>query len=403
MVVTSSTRIPLLPAEEHERRQRRVNSPLPSLWALLDEVKDPEIPVVSLWELGVLQDINADLSFAGRRVTITQLQGLMGGQPLTLSGAAAWSGGREIDLDLQLRGTNLPLVRKTGMLLRGDLDLTISTADDQTTTVRGKVALHNGLMLADVGSLVPAGGERRSTRPPYFSVEVEPFAAWGLDVAVDGENFMRLRTPLLNGVATVHARLDGTLLNPRAIGEVSLREAVVKLPFANFTVEEAVAELSPQNPYEPELHLRAEGKRLGYDLLMELTGTTSEPRLELSSEPTLPASDVLLFVMAGVAPKDEVSYSEGRRALQIGLYLGREIVGDLLGLDAGDRLTVTTGEKLSRRGRETYRFGYLLDDRWTLTGEYDEFDYYNAGFKWRWYPWKSQEEAAPADAEGGEP
>ena len=56
-MVTSSTRIPLLPAEEHERRQRRVNSPLPSLWALLDEVKDPEIPVVSLWELGVLQDI----------------------------------------------------------------------------------------------------------------------------------------------------------------------------------------------------------------------------------------------------------------------------------------------------------------------------------------------------------
>jgi len=32
-------------------------SPVPSLWTLLDAVKDPEIPVVSIWELGILQDI----------------------------------------------------------------------------------------------------------------------------------------------------------------------------------------------------------------------------------------------------------------------------------------------------------------------------------------------------------
>jgi ring-1,2-phenylacetyl-CoA epoxidase subunit PaaD len=49
--------IPVLPAEEYERRQRRANSPWPQLWDLLDEVKDPEIPVISIWELGILQDI----------------------------------------------------------------------------------------------------------------------------------------------------------------------------------------------------------------------------------------------------------------------------------------------------------------------------------------------------------
>ena len=49
--------IPTLPAEEYERRQRRSNSELQSLWSLLDSVKDPEIPVVSLWEMGILQDI----------------------------------------------------------------------------------------------------------------------------------------------------------------------------------------------------------------------------------------------------------------------------------------------------------------------------------------------------------
>ena len=50
-------RIPLLPVEELERRRRRLASPHPALWRLLDAVKDPEIPVISIWELGVLQDL----------------------------------------------------------------------------------------------------------------------------------------------------------------------------------------------------------------------------------------------------------------------------------------------------------------------------------------------------------
>ena len=49
--------IPLLPAEEHERRRRRATSAQPQLWRILDTVMDPEIPVISIWELGVLQSV----------------------------------------------------------------------------------------------------------------------------------------------------------------------------------------------------------------------------------------------------------------------------------------------------------------------------------------------------------
>jgi ring-1,2-phenylacetyl-CoA epoxidase subunit PaaD len=55
--MAESQHIPLQPAEEHERQQRRANSALQHLWKLLDEVKDPEIPAVSLWEMGILQDV----------------------------------------------------------------------------------------------------------------------------------------------------------------------------------------------------------------------------------------------------------------------------------------------------------------------------------------------------------
>jgi ring-1,2-phenylacetyl-CoA epoxidase subunit PaaD len=49
--------IPLLPEEEMARRLRRANSLNPELWDLLDAVMDPEIPVITLYELGVLQNV----------------------------------------------------------------------------------------------------------------------------------------------------------------------------------------------------------------------------------------------------------------------------------------------------------------------------------------------------------
>jgi ring-1,2-phenylacetyl-CoA epoxidase subunit PaaD len=53
--------------DELARRQhRREESDCPQLWALLDQVRDPEIPVISIWDLGILKDVRRD----GDRVTV---------------------------------------------------------------------------------------------------------------------------------------------------------------------------------------------------------------------------------------------------------------------------------------------------------------------------------------------
>lgn len=66
-MVSAARRIELVPAEETERRARRDCSKEPELWALLDAVTDPEIPVLSLWDLGVLQNIER----VGHRILVT--------------------------------------------------------------------------------------------------------------------------------------------------------------------------------------------------------------------------------------------------------------------------------------------------------------------------------------------
>ncbi len=67
--MSAARHIPLLPVEELARRERRQSSSWPQFWDALDTVKDPEIPVVSIWELGILQDV--DLADGILRITIT--------------------------------------------------------------------------------------------------------------------------------------------------------------------------------------------------------------------------------------------------------------------------------------------------------------------------------------------
>ncbi|MEQ5800542.1 1,2-phenylacetyl-CoA epoxidase subunit PaaD [Halomonas sp. H10-9-1] len=49
--------ISLMPEEEYHRLQQRNTSEVKELWDLLDDVKDPEIPALSIWDLGILRDI----------------------------------------------------------------------------------------------------------------------------------------------------------------------------------------------------------------------------------------------------------------------------------------------------------------------------------------------------------
>lgn len=61
--------IPTKSPEQFEREQYRRNSDTPHLWDLLEQVKDPEIQVLSLWDIGILKDVQLESSTV--TVTIT--------------------------------------------------------------------------------------------------------------------------------------------------------------------------------------------------------------------------------------------------------------------------------------------------------------------------------------------
>ena len=262
--------------------------------------------------------------------------------------------------------------------------------------------LRDSLFLADIRPLLMPGGGRNAAaaraRPPYFSVENPPLADWELGLRVGGTEFLRMRTPVFEGTGSARFDLAGTLREPRAVGEFWVERGNILFPFATFAVQEGAVRLRASDPYAPALDFRATGRRLGYDLRLELGGTADAPQLQLASSPPLEAETVLLMVTAGAAPAQGSGAASGtQRLAAVGAYVGRDLLRTL-GLAGTDeeRLTLSSGEKVSRAGRETYGFEFKLNEDWALTGEYDEFDAYNVGVKRRFGP----EAGEAADAAG---
>lgn len=351
-----------------------------------------------LGPLGVLQDLQADLAFVDRRLEIRSFKVRMANQMVEAKGSAELGTDGVPRFDFSVKGEHLPFVRQVGLLLRGDLDLKLVSTDGGVGKVTGKVKLRESLFSTDVRDLMPkGGGAGAAARPPFFAIEKSPFNNWQLDVDLSGERFLRLRTPVFSGLASMHFHLANTLGEPRAIGQATIDQGQVLLPFATFAIQQGSIQLTEANPYEPALFVTGASRRYGYDLRMELSGTASTPILKFSSSPPLNSEQVLLLVMAGETPNSEITYSTNQRAVRFGAFLGKSLFSSVTTDSNGmDRLTISAGEKISRQGRETYEVEYWLGERWSVVGEYDEFDDYNAGLKWRALLDKPKEKKADA-------
>jgi len=338
-----------------------------------------------------LQEINADLVLTDRTLNIQKLTAKLGGQPVGMDGSVTLVPGGSPRLALGIKGSNLPLVRNTGLLIRNDIDLRAETDSNDVTRISGVITLRDCLALANVGALLPTGQRGVTRQPPYFSVDVEPFRAWPLAVEVRGQRAIKIRTTVFNGTASAHFQLGGTLGEPRAVGELTVDSGQVLFPFATFIVQNGAVRLRESDPFHAVLNLTATAQRRNYQLRLEATGQLPSPNVVMSSTPALEAEDVVLMVMTGQPPNntDVTVSSAGQRLALLGAYLGRGIFQDL-GIGGEDRLEISAGEQVSLQGRETYEFEYKLDRRWSLTGEYDRFDSYNAGVKWRAYTQESK-------------
>jgi translocation and assembly module TamB len=338
--------------------------------------------------LGSVQDLEAQLRVRGRAVQFETFTGQIGGEPFSITGTVDFAHPDAATglprLNLHILGQNLPLAREPELIVRSDLNLSISNQTNGPTLVSGTAHLRDSVLLSDLRMMLPGKAAQPKQRPPYFSIDTEPFAEWKLNVHVQGEKFLKVRSPFFRGVVSTDLKLEGDLAQPMALGEATVNSGLVDLPFGTLEITQGQASFTSANPYRPQVFVAASSKALGYDVRMEVSGFADSPNIQFSSTPPLSSEQVLLMLTTGEVPQAENPVTAQQRASRLALFLGKSLLSEFTsGPDSADRLTIRSGEYMSEQGQQTYSLEYRLNKRWSLVGEYDRFGAYNAGVKWR--------------------
>jgi translocation and assembly module TamB len=324
--------------------------------------------------------------FDGHRAVLQDFRGQIGGQPIRADGFVTIPelAGSGLDYHINLHGTNVPLARSPELLLRGDFAVSLRGGSNLPPLLSGAVTLHDGLYVQHASALLWSAPRRPEWRPPYFSMADEPFAGWKLDLAVRGDRFMRLRTPVFSGFASADFQLKGTLLAPVLTGDARVNSGRLIFPFGSLTIEQGLASFGGNDQKGPDLQINASGRNYRYDLRLEVKGPADGANVVFSSTPPLASEQILLMLTAGEVPQSDFAFSNGARAGRLVTFLGKDLLSRYFGSDpAKERLIIQTGESISEAGRLTYSVEYRLTDRWSIVGEYDQFNAFNTDLEWK--------------------
>ena len=344
-----------------------------------------ELSLRPIAPVGLVQNITGDLTFSKWMFSTKGFSAEVGGAKLTLDGHVELPPGGKPTYSISLHGASVPLVRQADLLVRSDLDLHAETEGGETR-VSGRIAVRDGLLLGNLADLLPSGMTGGARPPPYFSITAPAFRHWRLDVTLAADHSLRAQTPLFSGGGSAEFQLTGTLGDPRAIGRLQIDHGQILLPFATFDVQFGTVRLNADDPLHPQLDVQASARRLDYDLRMLATGPADAPVLRLTSNPALPSDQILALVMAGQSPQTGgLMGASSTQVENLGAYVGQNLFSGFSGRPNANRLSVNSGQELSVSGKPTYEIEYRLGKRWWLTGEYDIFDDYNGGVKWRVY------------------
>ena len=230
-------------------------------------------------------------------------------------------------------------------------------------------------MLVEFDPLSPPVRSGPSARPPFFAVEEVPFNQWALDLRIEGERFLRVRSPYFQSLISAGFDLKGTLGEPLLLGALRIEEGHLSFPGAKLRLDSGEAFIEAAEPNTLRLDVSGTARTGAHVITMQVGGSAAEPQVHFEASPPLPNTAIVRLLSTGS--------TTGGGAGAVGLYLGRGLLGaGGMNEGLGDRLNVDFGEETTRSGRSTLGVEYKIEEDLSLQGEYDVYDSYNTDLLW---------------------
>ncbi|MGB8537133.1 MAG: translocation/assembly module TamB domain-containing protein, partial [Acidobacteriaceae bacterium] len=240
-----------------------------------------------------LQHGNGVLTLTKDRLNITKFQGTVGGGTLTAQGGVAYRPGVQFDLGLAANGVRVLYPQGVRETVNANLRLA-GTADN--------ALLGGQVNLADL-SFTPAFDLNSFIN--QFSGGVSPPPTPGLaqniqlNLGVNSENNINLvsRTLSINGAANLRVR--GTAAEPVILGRVNLSGGDIILNGSRFVLNGGTIEFVNPSETQPVVNLALNTTIQQYNIFMRFNGPVDQLRTNYSSDPSLPAADIINLLAFG--------------------------------------------------------------------------------------------------------
>ena len=318
--------------------------------------------------------LNGKIKLEGERGVISSLKGTIGGGTVSLSGYAALQDVLRYEIRTKLSQVRVRFPSDFTSLLDGNLTLRGTPARGQ---LNGDITIRNIFAVDNLNIIDLMAGNSKPLGNSSFGVAL-PFASRiSLNVRVASTRPVRIETHDLHLVSDIDTRLQGTLANPVAVGNVYLRSGEAIFRGNRYTLSRG--EISMTNPFqtEPVLDLQVHTRVDKYDLTLEVSGPPGRIRLSYRSDPPLPAEDILSLLAFGYsrrleefAPASRNSFSSMGASALLSQALSSQVTGRVQRLFGVSRVKLSPySQQLGTLGGPVLTIEQQLSPQLTLTYE----------------------------------
>ena len=252
-----------------------------------------------------LQHGNGTLTLTRDRLNISKFQGTIGGGSVTAQGGVALR--PHVQFDLGMAANGVRMLYPQGMRETVDANLRLAGTTD-SAVLGGSVNLSDLSFTSafDLNSFISQFSGGVETPPtPGFSQNLQ------LNLAVRSTNDVNLVSRSLSVNGSANLQLRGTASTPVILGRVNLGGGDIILNGDRFVLDSGT--IAFVNPYEtePVVNLSLKTTIQQYDVFLRFNGPVDQLRTNYSSNPALPAADIINLLAFGQTTEASAVNSAG--------------------------------------------------------------------------------------------